>query len=90
MNFWVISGTGCLGLVIGWLVYTFVQRAKTLTIAALSAVSAIVAGGGVLALWKGTGTGGLTSEANSFFVGLALSVMALGALNSPDQNSTEP
>ena len=81
MDWFVIFGTGSLGLVVGWLVWTFVDQAKTLTIAALGSLASIITGGGVLAVWKHTDTGGLTSEANTFFVGLALSVIILGLVH---------
>jgi len=80
-NWWVVAGTGCLGLTIGWLVWTFVSRASTLTIKAVSALASIAAGGGLLAIWKQTDTGGLTKEANAYFVGVFVAAMILGLLH---------
>jgi len=83
MDVWTALGSGSLGLVIGWLVWTFVVRAKTLTLKALSTLCSIAAGGTILAVWHGTGTGtaGSKPEVNAYFIGLLVAVLVLGLLN---------
>ena len=90
IDWWVVTGTGSLGLTIGWLVWTFVSRASTLTIKALSALASIAAGGGLLALWKETDTGGLTKEANAYFIGVFLAALILGLLYGPPPEEPKP
>ena len=51
-NWWTVSGTGTLGLTIGWLVWTFVVRSTTLPVKAISTLVAIVAGSASLLVWS--------------------------------------
>lgn len=38
----------CLGMTVGWLIWTFVQRAKTLSVKAITSLSSLAAGGLVI------------------------------------------
>ncbi len=89
-DWWVVLGTGSLGLTIGWLVWTFVARSETLTIKAVGALVSIAAGGGLLALWKSTDTGDLTKEANAYFVGVFLSALVLGLIHGKIPEEPSP
>jgi hypothetical protein len=44
MNWWVVVGTGSLGLTMGWLVCLFVHRAPKLELTAISTLAAIIGG----------------------------------------------
>ena len=79
-DWWVASGTLTLGFTIGWLVWTFVSRATTFTLKALSTVAAIAAGGTLLIWWQSADGSGLQREANAYFVGVFLAVAFLAAL----------
>ena len=80
MNTWTVIGTGSLGVVIGWLVWVFVQRTSTFPLKALSAAVAIVGGGATLALWRTATKTALPDEANCYFIGIVAAVVVLGAL----------
>jgi hypothetical protein len=80
IDWWVASGTLTLGFTIGWLVWTFVARATTFSLKALSTVSAIAAGGALLVLWQRAEGSGIQKEANAYFVGVFLAVAFLAAL----------
>jgi hypothetical protein len=80
MNWWTVAGTGALGLVIGWLVWEFVNRIQALELKALSTLAAIVGGGAALLVWRFAQNKALPDEANSYFVGVFVSVLILGLL----------
>lgn len=87
MNWWIAVGAACLGLVIGWLVWTFVVRAPKFELKALSTVASVVGGSLPLLLWRGV-NGSLPSEANTYFVGVFVAVAILGLLSyNPPPNS---
>jgi hypothetical protein len=41
--------SGCLGLIVGWLIWTFVQRSPTLTVKTITSLASLAAGGVVIA-----------------------------------------
>jgi hypothetical protein len=80
MNWWIVAGTGALGIVIGWLVWEFMNRVPTLELKAFSTITAVVAGGATLLIWRFAQDKPLPDEANSYFIGVFLSVLVLGLL----------
>jgi hypothetical protein len=80
MDWWTFSGTGCLGLTIGWLVIEFTRRSKTLGLKAISTLASIVSGGLALGVWRVSQEHALPREANAYFIGVFLSVLVLGLL----------
>ena len=88
VNWWVVVGTLSLGFTIGWLVWTFVTRAATLTLKALTTVASIAAGGSLLVFWNSSGVGTPPQEANAYFLGVFVSVLILGLLRyDPPHNA---
>lgn len=83
MDWWTVTGTGSLGLVIGWLVWVFVDRAPTLSLKALLSVVSIVGGGAALGVWRFSQESALPREANSYFIGIFCSALILGLLYGP-------
>jgi len=80
MDWWVVAGTGCLGLTVGWLTFEFVSRAPSLPLKASWTLTTIVGGGAALAVWQFAKDARLPSEANSYFVGVFAAVLTLGLL----------
>ena len=65
-------------MVIGWLVCVFVHRAPSLGIKAVSTLAAIVGGGAALAVWRFSLAAPLPDEANAYFIGAFISILARG------------
>jgi hypothetical protein len=80
MNWWVVVGTGSLGLTMGWLVCLFVHRAPKLELTAISTLAAIIGGGALLGLWHVSKTDPLPNEANAYFIGIFISILGRGIL----------
>jgi hypothetical protein len=72
--------SGCLGIIVGWLIWTFVQRAKTLTVQAVGSLASLAAGGVVIA----TASWGAETKADdavyAYPIGALLSILVLGLL----------
>jgi hypothetical protein len=90
MDWWTLAGTGSLGLVIGWLVWTFVGRVADLNLKALTALVTIVGGGVALGVWRFSQDQGLPREANAYFIGIFMSVLILGLLYGPPPEDKPP
>jgi hypothetical protein len=78
--------SGCLGIIVGWLIWTFVQRSQTLTVKAISSLASLAAGGVVIA----AATWGAETKAGDavyvYPIGALLAIMVLGLLaTDPDQ-----
>lgn len=71
---------GCLGVIVGWLIWTFVQRAKTLTVKAITSLASLAAGGVVIAA---ASWGAETQAGDAVYVypiGALLAIVILGLL----------
>jgi hypothetical protein len=79
-RWWMVFGTGSLGLVIGWLVWEFLNRTEKFALKALSTIASLVAGGGTILIWRVAKDSPLPDEANAYFIGIFLSVLMLGLL----------
>jgi hypothetical protein len=79
INWLVGSGATCLGLVIGWLIKVFVERAPTFDLKSLATVASIAIGSAALAVFKPE-SGPVPDEFMLYFVGLFLTVLVLGLL----------
>lgn len=72
MNWIVIVGTTCLGILIGILVAYFVEEAKVMSFGVLSSAIGVLAGGGVLAIFHLVGATKPMDEYWFYPVGLLL------------------
>jgi len=79
-SWWMVFGTGSLGLVIGWLVWEFLNRTEKFALKAFSTIASIVAGGGTLLIWRVAKASPLPDEINAYFIGVFASVLTLGLL----------
>ena len=73
--------SGCLGVIVGWLVRTFVQRSKTLTVKAITSLASLAAGGVVVgaASWGAKTTAG--DAVYVYPIGALLAIVVLGLLD---------
>jgi hypothetical protein len=79
MDWMIISGTVCLGLLIGALVGWFVNEAKEMDFKVLSSSVLVLTGGGVLALFSFL-AGGKNREIWLYPVGLLFGFIAVTAI----------
>jgi len=87
-RWWMVFGTGTLGLVIGWLVWEFLNRTEKFALKALSTIASLVAGGATMLVWRATKDTALPDEANAYFMGIFASVLILGLLKyKPDEDA---
>ncbi len=71
--------SACLGMIVGWLIRTFVDRSTTLTVQAISSLASLAAGGVVIAAALGPDAraGGAVYV---YPIGALLSIVILGLL----------
>jgi len=72
--------SGCLGIIVGWLIWTFVQRSPTLTVKAITSLASLAAGGVVIAA---ASWGAKTEAGDAVYVypiGAFIAIVVLGLL----------
>lgn len=81
--------SACLGVIVGWLIWTFVKRSATLSVQTITSLSSLAAGGVVIAAasWGATTKAG--NAVYAYPIGALLSIIVLGLLNSEFENSRE-
>lgn len=81
--------SACLGVIVGWLIWTFVQRSATLSVQTITSLASLAAGGVVIAA---ASWGAPTKAGNSVYVypiGALVSIVILGLLNSEFEGSNK-
>jgi hypothetical protein len=79
-SFKVALGAFCLGMFVGWLIYTFVAMQRTMNLKVLTALIGFA--GGTAAITAAFKIGGvLSSDFMYYFPGLMVTVLFLAALN---------
>ena len=76
--------SGALGIIAGWLIWTFVQRATTLTVQAVGALASLAAGGAVIgaAAW---GDAVPTDAVLVYPIGALIAIVLLGVMENDPQ-----
>jgi hypothetical protein len=72
--------SGCLGIIVGWLIWTFIQRSNTLTVKAITSLASLAAGGVVIAA---ASWGAETKAGDAVYVypiGALIAIVILGLL----------
>ena len=72
----------CLGIIVGWLIWEFVTRSRTLTVKASSSLASLAAGGVVVAA---ASWGAETNAGNAVYmypIGALIAILVLGLLTS--------
>lgn len=72
--------SGCLGIIVGWLIRTFVERSETLTVKAISSLASLAAGGVVVAA---ASWGAQTKAGDAVYaypIGALIAILTLGLL----------
>jgi hypothetical protein len=77
MQGWKVAlGAASCGVVVGWLLYTFVKGSKDLNFKVLSGLITIAVGTAAMAVFRGADA--LSEDFMFYFVGMALAIMVLG------------
>jgi hypothetical protein len=84
MQGWKIAlGAASCGIVVGWLLFTFVKGSKTLNFKVLRGLITIAVGTAAMAVFRGADV--LSDDFMFYFVGMAISIITLGSLGyDPD------
>ena len=90
MQGWKVAlGAFCCGIVVGWLVVTFVKSSKELTFKILSGLITIAIGTAAMAVFRTADA--LSDDFMFYFVGMAVAVVVIGAIGyDPDASRSPP
>lgn len=75
----------CLGIIVGWLIWTFVQRSETLTVKAIASLASLAAGGIVIGAASAVKPGD-GDAVYAYPIGALVAILVLGLL-SMDQKT---
>jgi hypothetical protein len=90
MQGWKVAfGAASCGIVVGWLLFTFVKGSKNLNFKVLSGLITIAVGSAAMAVFRGADA--LSEDFMFYFVGMAVAITTLGSLGyDPDAPRDNP
>jgi hypothetical protein len=90
MQGWKVAlGAASCGVVVGWLLFTFVKGSKSINFKVLSGLITVAVGTVAMGVFRGAGA--LSEDFMFYFVGMAVAVITLGSLGyDPDADKAKP
>jgi peptidoglycan/LPS O-acetylase OafA/YrhL len=73
--------SSCLGIIVGWLIWTFVHRTNDLTVKAITSLASLAAGGVVIAAASWGAKTGPGDAVYTYPIGALIAIVVLGLLS---------